>query len=122
MLKYRPEIDSLRAVAILLVVFFHFNLFGTSGGFIGVDVFFVISGYLITSIIINEINNNKFSFINFYIRRFRRIIPALYLTIILSLFLGYLFFSLTMGQIISLIFLMIGIYLIINKYEIKKNS
>ena len=93
MLKYRPEIDSLRAVAILLVVFFHFNLFGTSGGFIGVDVFFVISGYLITSIIINEINNNKFSFINFYIRRFRRIIPALYLTIILSLFLGYLFFS-----------------------------
>ena len=70
MLKYRPEIDSLRAIAILLVIFFHFDLFGVSGGFIGVDVFFVISGYLITNIIIDETNNNKFSFVKFYIRRF----------------------------------------------------
>ena len=65
MLKYRPEIDSLRAIAILLVIFFHFDLFGVSGGFIGVDVFFVISGYLITNIIIDETNNNKFSFVKF---------------------------------------------------------
>ncbi|MES2575423.1 MAG: acyltransferase family protein [Bacteroidota bacterium] len=75
--SYRPDIDGLRAIAILLVIIFHsgFSLF--SGGFIGVDVFFVISGFLITSIIEKEIKENSFSFKNFYLRRIRRIIPVL---------------------------------------------
>ena len=77
-MKYRAEIDGLRALAVLPVIFFHagFEFFG--GGFVGVDVFFVISGYLITGIILSEINNGQFSIINFYERRARRILPALF--------------------------------------------
>lgn len=82
---YRPEIDGLRALAVLPVIFFHagFDLF--SGGFIGVDIFFVISGYLISTIIINEVVNNKFSLITFYERRCRRILPALFFIILTCL-------------------------------------
>ncbi len=78
---YRPEIDGLRAVAVLPVILFHagFNLF--QGGFVGVDIFFVISGYLITRIIITEIYDSNFKLINFYERRARRILPALFLVI-----------------------------------------
>tara|TARA_B100000902_G_scaffold391866_1_gene443232 strand:- start:52 stop:1950 length:1899 start_codon:yes stop_codon:yes gene_type:complete len=78
-MKYRAEIDGLRALAVLPVILFHagFELFG--GGFVGVDVFFVISGYLITTIIISEMAENRFSIINFYERRARRILPALFL-------------------------------------------
>ncbi|MDC3279512.1 acyltransferase [Gammaproteobacteria bacterium] len=77
-LKYRAEIDGLRALAVVPVILFHagFELF--SGGFVGVDVFFVISGYLITTILIEEIETNRFSMINFYERRARRILPALF--------------------------------------------
>ncbi len=77
-MKYRPEIDGLRALAILPIILFHagFDLF--SGGFVGVDIFFVISGYLITSILVDDIKNNRFSIINFYERRARRILPALF--------------------------------------------
>jgi len=77
-MKYRAEIDGLRALAVLPVIFFHagFEFFG--GGFIGVDVFFVISGYLITTIIISEMGEGKFSIVNFYERRARRILPALF--------------------------------------------
>ena len=84
-MKYRAEIDGLRALAVLPVIFFHagFELF--SGGFIGVDVFFVISGYLITSIIISEMAENKFSIINFYERRARRILPALFFVMAICL-------------------------------------
>ena len=78
-MHYRPEIDGLRAVAVVPVMLFHagFELF--SGGFVGVDVFFVISGYLITSIIIKEKEEGTFRLVNFYERRIRRILPALYL-------------------------------------------
>ena len=76
-MKYRKEIDGLRAIAVLAVLFFHAKIAGFSGGFIGVDIFFVISGYLITSIILEEAKQNKFSIINFYERRARRILPAL---------------------------------------------
>ena len=78
-MKYRAEIDGLRALAVVPVILFHagFELF--SGGFVGVDVFFVISGYLITTIIIEDIENNCFSFVYFYERRVRRILPALFL-------------------------------------------
>ncbi|ACS81690.1 acyltransferase family protein [Maridesulfovibrio salexigens] len=76
-IPYRKDIDGLRAVAVLLVVFSHaqFPLF--EGGFVGVDVFFVISGYLITSIMVNEIDQGVFSFKIFYLRRIRRLLPAL---------------------------------------------
>ena len=77
-MDYRREIDGLRAVAVLPVIFFHagFQLF--SGGFVGVDVFLVISGYLITTIIISEKQKDKFTLIGFYERRMRRILPALF--------------------------------------------
>ncbi len=83
-MRYRPDIDGLRAIAVVAVVLFHadFSLF--SGGFIGVDVFFVISGYLITSLIAKEIKENRFSLIGFYERRARRILPALFAVILVS--------------------------------------
>lgn len=77
-MTYRAEIDGLRALAVLPVIFFHAGFSIFSGGYVGVDVFFVISGYLITSIIITEINAKKFSIVNFYERRARRILPALF--------------------------------------------
>ena len=77
-MNYRAEIDGLRALAVLPVIFFHGGFEWFSGGFVGVDVFFVISGYLITSIIITEMAEDKFSIVNFYERRARRILPALF--------------------------------------------
>lgn len=76
-LDYRPDIDCLRAVAVLAVIGFHWQL-GLPGGYVGVDIFFVISGYLITSIIAADIARDRFSFANFYARRIRRIVPPLY--------------------------------------------
>jgi len=76
--KYRADIDGLRAVAILGVLAWHLNLSQMSGGFVGVDVFFVISGYLISSIIFAEIAESQFSVVRFYERRIRRIFPALF--------------------------------------------
>ena len=77
-MKYRAEIDGLRALAVLPVILFHAGFEQFSGGFVGVDVFFVISGYLITTIIISEMAEGKFSIVNFYERRARRILPALF--------------------------------------------
>jgi peptidoglycan/LPS O-acetylase OafA/YrhL len=84
-MNYRREIDGLRALAVLPVILFHagFELF--SGGFVGVDVFFVISGYLITTIILAELEQEKFSIVNFYERRARRILPALFLVMLFCL-------------------------------------
>lgn len=81
-MEYRREIDGLRALAVLPVIFFHAGFETFSGGFVGVDVFFVISGYLITSIILSELEQGKFSIINFYERRCRRIFPALLLVML----------------------------------------
>ncbi len=83
-MQYRPEIDGLRAVAVLPVILFHAGFEWFSGGFVGVDVFFVISGYLITTIIINEMEDSKFSILKFYERRARRILPALFFLMMLS--------------------------------------
>ncbi|WP_195822467.1 acyltransferase family protein [Roseobacter sp. MH60115] len=77
-MKYRPEIDGLRMVAVLPVILFHAGFTFFSGGFVGVDVFFVISGYLITTILITELEAGRFSILRFYERRARRILPALF--------------------------------------------
>lgn len=83
--EYRAEIDGLRAVAVLPVILFHAGVGLFSGGFVGVDIFFVISGYLITTIILSEKEQGTFSLINFYERRARRILPALFLVMAVSL-------------------------------------
>lgn len=88
-MKYRAEIDGLRALAIVPVVFFHAGFAAFSGGFVGVDVFFVISGYLITTIILDEKDQGTFSLLYFYERRMRRILPALFLVLFVSLFFAW---------------------------------
>ena len=87
-LAYRPDIDGLRAIAVLAVLFFHTEVPGFGGGFVGVDIFFVISGFLITSILLNDIKEDNFSIARFYERRIRRIFPALFPVIIFSLIIG----------------------------------
>ena len=87
--KYRPDIDGLRAAAVLAVVGFHAFPGWIHGGFIGVDIFFVISGYLISTIIMGSLEKNSFSFLEFYLRRINRIFPALLLVLICSLVFGW---------------------------------
>jgi peptidoglycan/LPS O-acetylase OafA/YrhL len=82
LIAYRPEIDGLRALAISTVVMFHAGSSLFPGGYVGVDIFFVISGYLITSIIAKEVSEGSFSFVNFYARRARRILPALFFVLV----------------------------------------
>ena len=93
-MKYRPDIDGLRAIAVFAVIIYHANIriFGIDllpGGYIGVDVFFVISGFLISKIIFQEINENNFNFIKFYERRIRRLIPALFFICLTTIILGW---------------------------------
>ncbi|WP_057463282.1 acyltransferase family protein [Pseudovibrio sp. POLY-S9] len=93
-MKYTKEIDGLRAISVILVILFHANSAWVPGGYIGVDVFFVISGFLITSLIQNEINRTgKFSFINFYNRRFARLLPALIVTLAVTYSFGFLLYG-----------------------------
>jgi peptidoglycan/LPS O-acetylase OafA/YrhL len=80
-IDYRREIDGLRALAVLPVILFHAGFQTFSGGFVGVDIFFVISGYLITSIILAEMEAGTFTLANFYERRARRILPALFVVV-----------------------------------------
>jgi peptidoglycan/LPS O-acetylase OafA/YrhL len=84
-MEYRKEIDGLRALAVLPVILFHAGFSWFSGGYVGVDVFFVISGYLITSILLKDLALEQFSFFNFYERRARRILPALFFVLICSM-------------------------------------
>ena len=84
-MKYRSEIDGLRALAVIPVIFFHAGFEAFSGGYIGVDVFFVISGYLITTILINSLEEKNFSLIDFYLRRARRILPALFFIMLICI-------------------------------------
>ena len=89
-MQYRREIDGLRAVAVLPVILFHAGFSVFSGGYIGVDVFFVISGYLITTILINELEEERFSIARFYERRARRILPALFVVMLACLPFAYM--------------------------------
>src|SRR6202011_5851644 len=88
--RYRPDIYGLRAIAVVLVLNFHAFPEANSGGFIGVDVFFVISGFLITGIIVRELDRERFSLLGFYNRRIRRIFPALIVVLCATLVLGWL--------------------------------
>lgn len=88
--NYRPDIDGLRAISVLPVVIYHAFPDLLSGGFIGVDVFFVISGYLISNIIFYSLHNNKFSFMSFYARRIKRIFPAVIIVLVLSYLAGWI--------------------------------
>ncbi|WP_435116891.1 acyltransferase family protein [Candidatus Pelagibacter bacterium nBUS_49] len=84
-MKYRAEIDGLRALAVLPVILFHADFKIFKGGYVGVDIFFVISGYLITSILIKDLNDETFNLAHFYERRIRRILPALVLIMIVCI-------------------------------------
>lgn len=110
-MQFRTDINGLRAYAVLAVIIFHFNKQWLPGGFVGVDIFFVISGYLMTSIIFRGLANQSFSLRKFYSARIRRIIPALLVLIILLVAIGYLTFgpisyrNLTKESIRSLLFI-----------------
>lgn len=88
-LTYRPEIDGLRAVAIALTCLFHFQIAGAVGGFLGIPIFFVISGYLVGGIVVRSMKNNKFQLATFWRRRLARILPALLVVSVTVLFAGY---------------------------------
>ena len=92
-LHYIPQIDGIRAIAVMSVVLFHLGVTWTPGGFVGVDVFFVISGFLITRLIRQECTESRFSFSVFYVRRARRLFPALFFTLIAALVGGIILFS-----------------------------
>ena len=89
-IKYRKDIDGLRALAVVSVVLFHLDISWVKSGFLGVDIFFVISGYLITTIIIRDFKENTFSLKNFYLRRIRRILPALITVLLMSTIFAWL--------------------------------
>ncbi|MFW2035825.1 acyltransferase family protein [Acinetobacter junii] len=90
--QFRTDINGLRAYAVVFVVLFHFNVFGFSAGYLGVDVFFVISGYLMTKIIVEKLEHNNFSFVDFYLSRIIRIYPALLFLVLVLTVLGLFVF------------------------------
>jgi peptidoglycan/LPS O-acetylase OafA/YrhL len=91
-LRYRADIDGLRALAVLAVILFHSFPNELPGGFVGVDIFFVISGYLITQIILEDLDSGAFTAASFYSRRVRRLFPALILVLIATLAFGWHYF------------------------------
>ena len=91
--EYRPDIDGLRAFAVICVIIFHTNNDWLSGGFVGVDMFFVISGYIITSMMFTDITNKNFSFKIFYLKRIKRILPLFYTVSLSSIVLAWFIFA-----------------------------
>ena len=102
---YRSELDGVRAIAVLTVLFYHVGFNWSGGGFIGVDVFFVISGYLITRLILNQKTRGTFTYGNFYMRRLRRLAPAYVFTLLVVFVLGVMLFT---------VYLFKSYYMIIN--------
>lgn len=90
-MNYRADLDGIRAIAVLIVILFHFGIGGFSGGYIGVDVFFVLSGYLISSVIFGQLETGKFGFIHFYFRRIRRLFPVYVVVMLVSFALAFKF-------------------------------
>src|SRR5260221_7589612 len=90
-MKYRADIDGLRALAVIPVLLYHAGIPGLPGGFVGVDIFFVISGYLICGVIAADIRNGSFSLGNFYKRRILRILPAQFVMLLVTSALAYLY-------------------------------
>ena len=88
-IPFRQDVNGLRAIAVLAVIFYHADSELFKGGWLGVDIFFVISGYLISNIIISELNEGTFTFKNFYLRRIRRILPALFSTLLFTVPFSY---------------------------------
>ena len=131
-INYRSDIDGLRAIAVIGVILYHSEInIGDnlifSGGFLGVDVFFVISGYLITSIILKEhLIKNHFSFLNFYKRRVRRLVPALLFVLLASFILAYVillpiqFKSFLNSILSSIFFILISIFITQDKHMDKQ--
>ena len=91
-LRYRADIDGLRALAVLAVILFHTFPNALPGGFVGVDIFFVISGYLITQIILEDLDSGSFTAASFYARRVRRLFPALIVVMIATFAFGWHYF------------------------------
>lgn len=119
--NYRPEIDGLRCIAVCTVIFYHFGISLFPGGFIGVDIFFVISGFLITRIIHDAILAGKFSFIGFYERRARRILPAIFVVLLTSSITAW--FLLTPKQLKDFAQSLIGVVgFFSNHYFLKKTG
>lgn len=125
-LKYRPEIDGLRAIAVLSVILFHLQVVGFAGGFIGVDVFFVISGYLISAIIHKEYQTDDFSLIRFYQRRAKRILPVALVVGIFVLILSYYIFEkelyITTNHTLKRSLLFISNFLLLKKQSYFNNA
>lgn len=100
-MNYRPEIDGLRAVAVISVILFHYDFSLISGGYVGVDIFFVISGYLITTILANEMQDGAFTFRKFYARRARRILPALIMVTFFCILFSWLWMTPSQFKVFS---------------------
>ena len=121
-IKYRPEVDGLRAVAVIPVVLFHLGASWVPGGFIGVDVFFVISGFLITSIILKEQAAGTFTFSGFWMRRVRRIMPAMLAMLIATSVAGYfLMFGPSWRSLGNQVFSALGLYANIEMWMLFRN-
>ncbi len=119
-LQYRPEIDGLRAIAVLAVIFSHAGFKYFKGGFVGVDMFFVISGYLISSIIIEAKLTETFSLIQFYERRARRILPALFLVMFCCL--PFAWFLMMPHQLVDFSKSLIAVVIFLSNFLFWKNG
>lgn len=119
-MNYLKHLDGLRALAVILVILFHSGIQIFSGGYIGVDIFFVLSGYLITGIIINKLKNNAFSFSEFYAKRIKRLIPSLTIVKIFSLVIGY--YLMSPYQFFTLIDQALYSTILLSNFYLSKNS
>jgi peptidoglycan/LPS O-acetylase OafA/YrhL len=119
-MNYIKHLDGLRALAVILVILFHSGIEIFSGGYIGVDIFFVLSGYLITGIIIKKLKNNSFSFNEFYAKRIKRLIPPVTIVTIFSLIVGY--YAMSPYQFFTLIDQAFYSTILLSNFYLSKNS